>query len=81
MNQLQTIAEEITAVYSTGQYEPGKDERFGKVVGPTGSFVLSHAADNFYVVRVGSGSPKTHQYDPLSEVRIERLHEFVEQFV
>ena len=81
MNELQTIAAEITAIYTGGQFEPGKDDRFAKVVGPTGSFVLSHAADNFYVVRVGNGSPKTHHYKPESDQRIEHLHEFVGQFV
>jgi hypothetical protein len=81
MNQLQTIADEITAVYPEGQFEPGTDSLTAKVVGPTGAFVLSHAADNFYVVRVVNGKPKVHHYNPASDQRIERLHDFVGLYV
>ncbi len=68
---LKTIADEIIAVYPASQFEAGSDDRFGKVVGPTGSFVLSQAADNFYVSRVGGGRQMTaHQYKPESEHRV-----------
>ena len=79
---LKTIADEIIVVYPTGQFEAGSDDRFGRVVGPTGSFILSHAADNFYVTRVGDGRQMTaHQYKPESEHRVAHLQEFVGRFV
>ena len=81
MNPLQLIADEITAVYPNSQFEPGKDNLSAKVVGPTGSFILSHAADNFYVVRVDGRQMTTHHYNPLSEQREKHLHEFVARFV
>jgi hypothetical protein len=81
MNELQTIAAEITAVYTNGQFEPGKSERFAKVVGPAGSFVLSHPDNDFYVVRVDGRQMSTHHYKPGSDQRVELLQEFVARFV
>ncbi len=79
MSTLQTIAEEITAVYPNGQFEPGQNERFAKVVGPAGTFVLSNPAEDFYVVRVEGRQMTTHHYKPESDDRVAHLHEFVAQ--